>query len=125
MVRVSERGERGLEIELRGKLDAGAMKAVLDEFESKAAHIEQGTLLYDVVEFHLPSLGALAIEFSRLPALLALARKFRRAAVLTDQGWLARVSEFEGALLPGLEIKGFERDQRAEAEAWLAEAPAR
>jgi hypothetical protein len=30
------------------------------------------------------------------------------------------VSEIEGALFPGLEIKAFNIDQKAEAEAWLS-----
>ena len=30
------------------------------------------------------------------------------------------LSEVEGVLYPGLEIKGFRRDQKEEAEAWLA-----
>jgi hypothetical protein len=34
--------------------------------------------------------------------------------------WLKKVSEFEGALFPGLEIKAFDTDQKVEAEAWLS-----
>ena len=49
-----------------------------------------------------------------------LIKKFDRAAVLTDKAWLKKVSELEGALFPGLEIKAFDRDQRGEAEAWLS-----
>ena len=60
------------------------------------------------------------IELSRLPAMFGLMKKFDRAAVLTDKTWLKKVSEFEGALYPGLEIKAFNRDQKAEAEAWLS-----
>ena len=52
--------------------------------------------------------------------MLGLMKKFNRAAVLTDKAWLKKISEFEGALFPGLEIKAFDRDQRAEAEAWLS-----
>lgn len=45
-------------------------------------------MLYDVIDFHLPSLGAIAIEFSRLPSMFGLIKKFRRAAVLTDKNWI-------------------------------------
>ena len=71
-------------------------------------------------QFNLPSLGAIAIEFSRLPAMLGLMKKFDRAAVLTDNTWLKTVSELEGIFFPGLEIKAFDREQKAEAEAWLS-----
>ena len=77
-------------------------------------------MLYDVIDYNLPSLGALRIEFSRLFEMLGWMKKFKRAAVLTDKTWLKKASEFEGAVIPGLEIKVFDRDQKAEAEAWLS-----
>ncbi len=52
--------------------------------------------------------------------MFGLIKKFNRAAVLTDKTWLKKVSEFEGALLPSLEIKAFNLDQKEEAEAWLS-----
>ena len=120
MFKVTLRGKNRLDIELSGKLDAEEMKIALDELVSKSENIENGRMLYDVIEFHIPSLGAIVIELSRLPSMFGLIKKFDRAAVLTDKTWLKKVSELEGALFPGLEIKAFDRDQRAEAEAWLA-----
>ena len=121
MFTVRKTGDKRLEIEMRGKLNSDEMRRALDDIEIKSKGIEGGTLLYDVIDFHLPSLGAIAIEFSRLPSMIGLMKKFDRAAVLADQAWLKAVSEFEGALIPGLEIKGFNRDERMEAEAWLEE----
>ena len=120
MFNIVQNGENRLDIEMSGKLNSEDMKIALDEFISKSKNIENGKMLYDVIDFHLPSLGAIGIEFSRLPAMFGLMRKFERAAVLTDKPWLKKVSEFEGALFPGLEIKAFDRDQKAEAEAWLS-----
>ena len=120
MFRVTQNGENRLDIEMSGKLDAEGMKVALGELVSKSAGIQNGRMLYDVVDFHLPSLAAMGIEFSRLLPMLGLMKKFDRAAVLTDKAWLKKVSELEGVLYPGLEIKGFGRDQRAAAEAWLA-----
>ena len=70
-------------------------------------------------EFALPTLGAIALEFSRLPEMFRVVRRFERAAVLVDEAWLRKASEIEGALIPGLELRVFERDQEAEAEAVL------
>ncbi len=119
MFKVIENGTNRLDIELSGKLDAESMKVALDELISKSENIENGTMLYDVVDFHIPTLGAIAIEFSRLPSMFGLIKKFDRAAVLTDKVWLKKASELEGALYPGLEIKAFDRDARSEAESWL------
>ncbi len=110
MFKVIQNGMNRLDIEMSGKMDTEEMKVALDELVSKSANIENGKMLYDVIDFHLPSLGAIVIEFSRLPSMLGLMKKFDRAAVLTDKTWLKKVSEFEGALYPGLEIKAFDRD---------------
>jgi hypothetical protein len=121
MFKVTKRGDNRLDIEMSGKLDVDQMRIALDEFASKCQPIEGGRMLYDVVDFHLPSLAAIAVEFSRMPSMLGLIKNFERAAVLADKPWLKAVSEFEGRLIPGLEIKAFDRNQRDEAEAWLAE----
>ena len=120
MFKVIPNGINRLDIELSGKLNTEEMKIALDELVSKSKDIENGKMLYDIIDFHLPSLGAIAVEFSRLPAMFGLMKKFDRAAVLTDKTWLKKVSEFEGALYPGLEIKAFDRDQKEEAEDWLS-----
>ena len=120
MFKVIEKGQNRLDIELSGKLDTEEMKVALNELEQKSQNIEHGKMLYEVVDFQIPSMGAIGIEFSRLPSMFGLMKKFDRAAVLTDKTWLQKVSEFEGALFPGLEIKAFNRDQKAEAETWLS-----
>ena len=120
MFKVIQNGMNRLDIELSGKLDAEEMKIALDELVSKSKNIENGRMLYEIIDFHLPSLGAIGIEFTRLPSMFGLMKKFNRAAVLTDKTWLRKVSELEGALYPGLEIKAFNRDQKVEAEAWLS-----
>lgn len=121
MFKVTNKGMNRLDIELSGKLNSEEMEIALDELVNKSKEIENGKMLYDLIDFHLPSLGAIAIEFSRLPSMFGLLKKFERAAVLTDKNWLKKVSEFEGMLIPGLEIKAFERDRKEEAETWLSE----
>ena len=120
MFKVIPNGTNRLDIELSGKLDAEDMRIALDELENKSKNIENGKMLYEIIDLHIPSLGAIGVEFSRLPAMFGLMKKFDRAAVLTDKAWLKKVSELEGVLYPGLEIKAFNRDQKAEAEAWLS-----
>ena len=122
MFKVTQNGENRLDIELSGKLNSEEMTVALDELVSKSEGIENGTMLYEIIDFHIPSLGAIGIELSRLPSMFGLIRKFVRAAVLSDKMWIQKVSELEGALIPGLEIKAFDRDQREEAEAWLSGA---
>jgi hypothetical protein len=120
MFKVIQNGINRLDIEMSGKLNTEDMQIALDELISKSKNIKNGKMLYEIIDFHLPSFGAIGVEFSRLPAMFGLMKKFDRTAVLTDKTWLKKVSELEGALYPGLEIKAFNRDKKAEAEAWLS-----
>lgn len=122
MFSITQNGPNRVDMVLDGKLDSDAMKVALDELVDKTKDIKKGRMLYRVKDFQLPTLGAMAIEFSRLPSMFGLIGKFDRAAVLCDQAWIQKISELEGALIPGLEIKAFNLDQEAEAEAWLAES---
>ncbi len=121
MFTVTPRGENRIDIEFRGKLDSDEMRLALDDLIAKSAGIENGRMLYRIEAFEIPTLAALGVEFSRLPEMFRLIKKFKRAAVLTDKKWLQKASELEGLLMPGLEIKAFDQDQAGAAEAWLAE----
>jgi hypothetical protein len=119
MVVIERTGEHRLDISMAGKLDSEGMRKVLDELVQKCEGISQGKMLFDVVDYKLPTLSAITIEFSRLPKMLRLIRRFSKAAVLTDKAWLKTISELEGKLIPGLEIKAFQRDQKTAALQWL------
>lgn len=121
MFKIELNGPCRLDIELSGRLDAEEMKAALEDLVRKSEGIEHGRMLYDVIDFHLPSLAAIKVEFARLADMLVLMKKFERAAVLSDKMWLKKISELEGLLYPGLEIKAFDRDEKEAAEAWLAQ----
>lgn len=120
MFTVTKRAANRVDIELSDKLDSEEMKRALDELVAQSEGMEDGLMLYDIIDFQMPSMAALAIEFSRLPALFGLIRKYKRIAVLSDKNWIKKASEWEGMLIPGLEIKAFDRDQKEAAESWLA-----
>jgi len=121
MFSVTPNGPNRIDMEFSGKLDSDEMRIALDELVSKSEGIENGRMLYRVGDFALPTLAAIGIELSRLPSMFGLIGKFSRCAVLADQNWIKTISEFKGALIPGLEIKGFSLEHEAEAEAWLSE----
>jgi len=121
MFHTTRKGPNRLEIGFSGKLDSDAMKAALDQLVSAAEGIEHGRILYRIGSFDCPTFGALGVELKRLPELFRLIRKFDRVAVVADKTWVQKVGEIEGVLIPGLVIKGFDPDEEAAAEAWLAE----
>ncbi|NAW85779.1 STAS/SEC14 domain-containing protein, partial [Photobacterium halotolerans] len=59
MFTVEKVGSDRLDIEMSGKLDSEEMRSALDELLDKSADIQNGKMLFDIVEYHLPSLGAM------------------------------------------------------------------
>ncbi|TVZ42041.1 SpoIIAA-like protein [Alteromonadaceae bacterium 2753L.S.0a.02] len=119
MLTVERVADDRLDIAMSGKLDSDGMRVALDTLVESAEGIENGGMLFEVIEYNLPSLGAVAVELSRFPQMLRFIRKFKRAAVLSDETWLKTISEWEGKLIPGLTIKAFNRTDKIAAIAWL------
>ena len=108
MFEVTKKDDNRLDISLLGPLNADGMRTVLDELIDKSEGMKDGQMLYTITNFSMPTLGAMAVEFTRLPKLFGLLGKFDRCAVVSDTGWIRTAAEVEGALLPGLAIKAFE-----------------
>lgn len=121
MFQVDVTGPNRIDIALDGKLDSDGMRQALDELAVKSANIEHGRMLYRIGDFQMPTFAAIAVELSRLPQMFRMIHRFDRVAVLANQDWIKKMSEIEGMLIPGLDIKGFDFDQEAAAEAWLSE----
>ena len=120
MFKIEQKGDNRLDMEISGKINSEEMKAILDEYVSKTQDMKNGLMLYRITEFNMPTIGAMGIEFARMPKLIRSIGRFKKAAVLTDKTWVQKVSEWEGKLIPGLEIKAFNQDENEKAEAWLA-----
>ncbi len=108
-----------LDVDLSGKLDSVDMATGLDHLIAEAADMKHAKMLYRIKDMEMPSLSALAVEFGHLPSLFGLLGKFDRCAVLASEPWLRTLAEFEGAILPGLQIKAFPPDAEKRAIAWL------
>lgn len=119
MLKISKPSANRLDIELAGSLDADIMATALDQLIEQSEGISNGVMLYKITGFELPTLGALAAEFQRMPKLLGLIGKFDRCAVLCDTAWIRTAAEIEGAVIPTLAIKSFELSDVKAAEAWL------
>ncbi|HZX79402.1 MAG TPA: STAS/SEC14 domain-containing protein [Lysobacter sp.] len=120
MHRITRLSPLRLDIDVQGRLDADAMHALIDDLLRESEGFDHGRLLCRVRDFEWPSPGALGVELSRMPELFAMIGRFGRVALLVDETWIQRLGRLEGALVPGLEVRGFALDEAAAAEAWLA-----
>lgn len=122
MFRVTRVAPDRIDVILSGRLDSDAMRAALEDLLFKSEGINHGRMLYRIDEFDLPTLGAVAVELSRLPQLFRFIRRFDRCAVIAGKDWLRRISEVEGLLIPGLTIKAFDLHQESDALTWLEQS---
>ena len=120
MLTVTKPSPNRVDLHLEGEIDAEVMRRGLDDLLKHAQDVNEGRMLYTIKGFSFPTLGAMGVEFGYLPKLFGLLGRFDRCAVCTDTGWLKTAAEVEGAMIPGLEIKGFDLDETEQAEAWLA-----
>ena len=119
MLNVSKPSANRLDIELSGALDTEAMRSTLDHLIEKSEGITNGRMLYKILGFEMPTLGAMAVEFQKMPKLFSLIGKFDKCAVLSDTAWIRTAAEIEGAVIPSLEIKSFPLSAKKAAKDWL------
>ena len=120
MFEIIEKSPNRLDIVIRWQIDADEMRAGLDALIEKSDGMRGAAMLYRITDFSLPTLGAIGVEMTQLPQLFSLIGRFAKCAVISDEGWIQKAAQIEGALIPGLKIKSFALDQEAAAEAWLA-----
>jgi hypothetical protein len=119
MLTISKPSANRVDIALSGTLDADEMRTALDQLIEASNGITQGQLLYTIGDFEMPTLGAMAVELSKMPQLFRLAAAFDRCAVLCDTGWIRTAAEIEGAIIPTLTIKSFTLADAKAAQSWL------
>ena len=97
-------------------------------FDDILSRDERVSVLLDMRTLQGVTVSTLAKDLVEGVGLLSKVHLFDRAAIVTDTKWLSIAAEFEGALLPGLEVKAFASDAIDEANEWLRaahEAPER
>ena len=111
--------ENRIDVNMSGKIDGNEMEAGLDELIGKSTGVTHGRMLYRIENFEFPSMRAFLAEFSRIPELFLLIKQFDKAAVIANEKWVRILSEMEGMLIPGFEVKAFKVGEEKQAEAWL------
>lgn len=119
MLRIEKENDTLVRLELDGQLDATEMKLGLDQLIEVTEGMRNGKMLYLIKNFEIPTLGAIMVEFGKLPSLFRMLSAFDKAAVLSDAAWMRQMAEWEGMFIPGLEIKAFGESNEMEARTWL------
>lgn len=121
MMNVTRPAADRIDVVLSGTLDTDGMGKALDDLIDQSEGVTHGRMLYTILDFEMPTMGAIGAEIARMPGLLSLIGRFDKCAVVSGTAWLRTAAEIEGALIPGLQIKSFTHDAVDTAKAWLAD----
>jgi hypothetical protein len=106
-------------IKVSGEIKPGEMERELDKLIEMSKGVSGAKLLYDIRNFEMPGIDAMMVEFKKMPQLFGMIRRFSKAAVLAEAPWLRMMAEWEGVMIPGLEIRSFAHKDEKEARQWL------
>lgn len=120
MLNIKKEAENLIRLELSGQLDSTEMELGLNQLIEATQGMEHGNMLYFIEAFEMPTMGAIMVEFGKIPSLFAMISRIDKVAVIAEANWLRTIAEWEGALIPGLEIKSFVHGEEKEARSWLA-----
>lgn len=107
-----------LAFEIDGVLTSEAVGSVLNDFEAWLAGHDKVRLLANIKNFGgvEPSVfmqsGLVSMKLDAL-------KKLERYAVVGAPGWMMKIADAVGTMLPGVEIRTFDSDQEADAWAWI------
>lgn len=120
MFTVTRQNDTRLNLLFGGKIGSDEMDAGLDDLLGLSQDMTDGRLLYEIADFRWPGFGAIGGKLGRIPELRQLLGRFTKVAVVTDKSWIRSLVRCENILFRRIEMKPFQPQDSAQAEAWLA-----
>ncbi|QIK40668.1 STAS/SEC14 domain-containing protein [Pontivivens nitratireducens] len=120
MLNVELKASNRIEITASGRVEMQAMKAALDRLITLAEPLKHVTCLADMTDVTLPDADAIRAEIDRLPKVEGLLGKIDKAAVVTNQAWIAEAAKGEADRFPALDIRIYQSHEHDRARAWLS-----
>ncbi len=102
-----------------GEVSKEAMAEGLDWLETLTGVNDNFNIYVDMAQDDFDGLGEIRQEFVRVGHMLRAVPDTDKCAVVTDSQFLRNSAKIEGAVIPGLEIRVFDRDETKPAEKWL------
>ena len=106
---------------LDGRLTADDYDVMIADIEGRLARHEHLAVYSDASGFADMTPEAMAKDFHYSFSKVGQWSRFRRAAIVTDLGWMKALVKVFSPLVPGLDARAFEPGRQAEALAWVSE----
>lgn len=104
-------------VRVSGRVEDAEFDALADDVERRLQRHPKLSVYVELEHFEGMSAHALLkdlrLGFGHLD-------RFDREAVVTDAGWARTLAKVAGPLVPGVEVKVFDEDQKDAAQRWVA-----
>ncbi len=102
-----------------GKIASADFERVADRIEEKLEGQSGSLRIYAEIE-SLSGIGPMALwkDLKFGARHITDLDRFDRIAVVSDEGWIENLARLEGAVIPGVEIETFSKQDRERAMAW-------
>ncbi|MCD7060850.1 STAS/SEC14 domain-containing protein [Pelagibacterium xiamenense] len=115
--------ENVIVVSLEGKLEAAEVERLTSRAEAMLARFEEVGMLVDASGLKGVSADALARDITWEIKHIRDWERFKKIALITENGFLAGVTRAMGALMPQIEVRAFENDERVQALEFVSGVP--
>lgn len=105
-----------------GVFEADDYQEVIDTLEFKLVYHQKVSIYMDMLEVDHVTAQTAAKRIAYSIAKLGEWHRFPRIAVITQRSWVTAITRIFSALIPRLEMRTFDRDEKQLAMEWAARA---
>jgi hypothetical protein len=106
-------------LKISGGIKGKDLDAMMDRLDAIMASHDKVHIFVETQGINGLELSSLPHYFSRAMPLFGKLRSFGRVAVVADQAWIRVGTQIESAMLPFIEYRTYEPDERDGALAWV------
>ena len=119
MISYTALSPRALEAVVQGDITKDDVREAFERLDALMAGADKVDMLADVREGVHLELAAIGEELRHLSHVGRMLAQMDRVALVADQAWIRAIARVESHLLPTIDYRVFERDQAAEARAFV------
>lgn len=107
---------------ISGVFEADDYQEVIDTLEYKLVRHQRVSVYMDMLELDYMTVQAAAKRVGYSVAKLGEWHRFPRIAVISERRWISAITRIFSALIPRVEIRTFDRDEKDQAMDWALRA---
>lgn len=119
MLEFIESPDDAIALKISGAINGQDLDAIMDRLDATMERHDKVHMFVETQGISSLELASLPHYFGRAMPLFGKLKRFGRVAVVSDQAWIRVGTRIESALLPFIDYRVFEPNERDEALAWV------